>query len=207
MSLKITSKWAKKKTTKPPTVNKKLLAAPVRYCKYCQQEIPKVHGLSVKTYSIKEFCSREHYMLYHHKQVMCIDCGVEFWTSITNPLKYCPSCTKKSQALTAAYKKKCSNPNCTHLIQFVTEIRFGRQKYCSLHCFMEHMGGKVKLCSKCNNPLFSNNGDYNEYNNKKRHNDCQKAIFFLKKLEEKSKWNYINYKEVPIHDTIDPDSD
>jgi hypothetical protein len=139
--------------------------------------------------------------------VICDVCGVEFWTSKTNPAEYCKSCTKKSQAITAKYKKKCSNPNCTHLIKFVTEIRFGRQKYCSLNCFMEHMGDKIRYCFKCKLPLFSSNGDWNEYNRKVRHMDCEKAIYFIKKLEDKSKSNYINYKESLFHDTLNPNTD
>lgn len=177
-----------------------------RYCKYCHKAIPKTSGLSVKTYSIKDFCNREHYMLYHHNKAECIDCGLEFWTSKTNPKKYCPRCIKKSKEATEAYKKKCNNPTCTHLIQFKTIIRFGRQKYCSLHCFMEHMGTKAKLCNKCNNPLFSTNGDLKQYDHKNYHMDCEREIFFLRKLEAKSKSIYINYQEYKINDTSNTDT-
>ena len=207
MSLEITSKWAKKTTAKPKTVNRRLLRAPSKICKYCGKPIPKVQGLSVKTYSIKEFCTREHYMLFHHVKCTCLDCNVEFWKHKSNVSNYCPSCTKKSKSVTTAYKKKCGNDKCTHLIRFPTAIQFGKCKFCCLNCFLEFMGDKIRYCFKCKLPLFSSNGDWNEYNRKVRHMDCEKAIYFIKKLEDKSKSNYINYKESLFHDTLNPNTD
>ena len=194
------SKWAKKKTTRRLTDNKRLLAMPDRLCKYCQKPIPKVYGLSVKTYSIKEFCSREHYMLFHRVVKNCLECGIEFENYKSSKDKYCEACSSK-KATDLMCKKKCANPTCTNLIHHKTIFRFGARRFCCLQCFVDFMGDKLKRCKKCNNPLVSLNGSFKDYESHSTHQNCEKTIFFYKKLEELSKRTYINYKEHLIHDT------
>lgn len=205
LSAVTSNRWAKKKTTKPKTVNSKLLAAPVRYCKYCNKPIPKIQGLSVKTYSIKEFCNREHFMLFHRAEKTCIECGASFENYKSSNDKHCPSCANRKTE-TGKYKKKCTNPTCPNLIHHKTIITFGpHKKFCSLNCFVEFIGEHLKKCKKCGNPLVGYNGTMKQYEAAKMHQNCEKTIFFLKKSEENSKLTYINYKEYPINDTGNTD--
>ena len=95
MDLKNTSSWAKKKSDKPKTVNSRLLEAPVRFCQYCNEPIPKLAGLSVKKYSIKEFCCREHFMLAHRVTKICPECGKEFLNYKSAKDTHCSSCAAK----------------------------------------------------------------------------------------------------------------
>ncbi len=193
------NKWAKKKSKQPKTLNRRLLAAPVRYCKYCHKPIPKVHGLSVKTYSIKEFCNREHYMLFHRVTRICQECGVEFESHKSKSDTHCANCVNK-KAEDMKYRKKCANPTCTNLIHHKTILRFGKKKFCSLNCLIEFLGANLRRCNKCNNPLVSLNGNLNDYIKHKSHLHCEKTIFFFKKMEEIAKRTYINYKESYIND-------
>jgi len=193
------SRWAKKVTTKPKTVNTRLNAAPVRFCKHCQQPIPKTQGLSVKTYSIKEFCCREHYMLFHRVTKTCPECGIEFENYKSSKDKHCSACaSKKAEDLMC--KKKCANPTCMHLMHYKTIIRFGGRRFCSLKCFVDFMGENLRRCKNCNNPLFSLNGSLIDYVTHSMHQNCDKTIFFLRATEEISKQTYVNYKEHPIND-------
>ncbi len=194
------NKWAKKKNSQPKSVNTRLQKAPVKYCKHCNKPIPKTQGLSVKTYSIKEFCSREHFMLFHRVVKNCVECGVEFENYKSSHDKHCPACANK-KAEDMKYKKKCTNPTCTNLIHHKTILKFGQKKFCCLNCFVEFMGDRLRRCKKCNNPLTSTNGSFIDYKKHSKHQDCEKAIFFIKKMEEKAKSTYINYKEFPIHDS------
>lgn len=186
-------------------VNRNLLNSPDRICKYCKNPIPKRPGMSVKRYSIQEFCNRKHYTLFKIVKIICPECGLCFETSSPSVEKYCKLCTKK-KAADMKYKKKCANPHCANLIHHKTILIFGFKKFCSLHCFVDFMGEDLKRCVKCNNPLISQNGSMSEYKMKKHHQQCGRFTYFLKKLEELSKRTYINYKESPVHDTIDPNT-
>lgn len=201
------NKWAKKKNSQPKSVNTRLQKAPVKYCKHCNKPIPKTQGLSVKTYSIKEFCCREHFMLFHRVTKQCIECGQPFENYKSSNDKHCPSCANK-KAESAKYKKKCANPTCPNLIHHKTIIKFGpHKKFCCLNCFVEFIGEHLRKCKKCGNPLFGYNGTMKQYETGKMHQDCEKTIFFLKKMEEISKRTYINYKEFPINDTGTTDTE
>lgn len=195
-------KWAAKRSTKPLTSNNRLKAAPFRYCKYCSQPIPKIQGLSVQKYSAKEFCCREHYMLFHRVIRFCAECGAEFAGYKSSKLEYCVACTSKKTE-SRRYKKKCSNASCAHLIHHPTIIKFGARSFCSLSCFAEFMGDRIKRCEKCNNPMFTLNGSFVDYNSHKRHQNCGKTIRFLRESEENAKMTYVDFQMSVIYDVGD----
>jgi hypothetical protein len=205
-NLKATSSWAKKKSSKPKTVNRRLLKAPTRFCKYCNRPIPKTQGLSTKTYSIKDFCCREHFMLAHRVIKTCPECGTEFLNYKSGNDTHCEKCAAK-KAEDLKYKKKCSNPTCTNLIHFQTIIRFGKKRFCCLQCFADFMGENLRRCEKCNNPIVSLCSDLQVYLKHKNHMSCHRTTYFFKKMEEKSKQTYTNYKEFPLNDPGNTDSD